>query len=151
MDAPTGTAVKRGSGGSVSKLWAVTSGEYSDYSVDGIFETEEDARAAVRLGYGEDVKPIDFFRAGDAPVKRLVWYARSGPITPEGVVANGWDREARQEVTWKAASAQLDRPEVEQDREGDRIWIYVEAPTKELAEKVLHDRIAQARAELLGL
>ena len=40
----------------MSTLWAITSGEYSDYNVDAVFDTEEDARAAIALGLGEEVE-----------------------------------------------------------------------------------------------
>jgi hypothetical protein len=67
--------------GAMRTVWMVTSGEYSDYGVDGIFETEQDARTAVGAGFGgsdTDIREIDLYEPGDQPVKHLSWraYAR---------------------------------------------------------------------------
>jgi len=135
----------------VSTLWAITSGSYSDYTVNAVFDTEEDARAAIALKLGEDLTELDYYRSGDKPIQRGVWHANSGPISADGPVPfGGWSLEAHLITSW-VPSSRPERPSVREIREGQRIWVYVEAPTKELAEKVLHDRIAKARAELLGL
>lgn len=134
----------------MSKLWAVSSGEYSDYSVNAVFDTEEDARAAVALGVGDDVLEMDYYRSGDRPVKRHVWFAHSGRITAEGVHERA-NLSANVHEIWTPESRLASRPVVREQREGKGVWVDVQAPTKELAEKVLHDRIAKVCAELLGL
>lgn len=139
----------------MSTLWAVTSGEYSDYSVNAVFETEEGAREAIALGLGEDVRALDYYRTGDKPVRRETWIAYSGRIEADGSRTPGSmnmvPREAGRMTSWAPSSRPTDRPTVTEDRERGGLWITVEAPTKEMAEKVLHDRIAKARAELMGL
>jgi len=133
-------------------LWAVTSGEYSDYGVNALFDTEEDARAAAVRGFGDAVTQIDYYPSGDPPVQREVWMGQTGPITADGPTHSAiYPLVAGPTTVWRRRSMSVDRPHVEQEREGSRIWVTVQAPTKELAEKVLHDRIAKARAELLGL
>jgi hypothetical protein len=133
----------------VSTLWAISSGDYSDYSVNAVFDTEEDARAAIALGLGERLEEMDYYRAGDTPVKREIWQAHSGRINADGSMAIPAN-EAGRMTPW-VPSSRPDRPKVTEERENGGIWITVEAPSKEMAEKVLHDRVAKARAELLGL
>ncbi len=134
-------------------LWAATSGEYSDYAVCALFDTEDDARAALALGgFGDAVTQIDYYPSGDPPVKREVWYVQSGPVLADGqALPDMYPVVAVLTTVWRRRSVSVDRPHVEQEREGNRMSVYVHAPTKDLAEKVLHDRIAKARAELLGL
>ncbi len=134
----------------MSNLWAISSGEYSDYSVNAVFDTEEDARAAIALGLGERLEEMDYYRAGDKPIKREIWQAHSGRINADGSMAVPEPHEAGR-MTPCVPSSRPDRPKVTEERENGGIWITVEAPSKEMAEKVLHDRVAKVRAELLGL
>ncbi len=63
----------------MSKIWAVSRGDYSDYEVQAVFEREEDAEAAVEDGYGEYVEEFRLFRAGERPVKARYWRAQNYP------------------------------------------------------------------------
>lgn len=133
----------------MSYLWMVTSGEYSDYGVCAVFETEKDALAAVTLGVGERVEQVDYYRTDEVPVRRERWNAYSGRIDANGDVLYG-DREASRSEPW-VPSSRSTRPEVREEREGGFVWVHVEAATKATAEKVLSERVAKVRAELMGL
>lgn len=130
----------------MSTLWAVTSGEYSDFGVNAIFETEAEARAAIGW-LGDDVQELDYYRAGDKPERREIWTARSGRIDANGAMYPS--AQATVNHPWTPPRRPSDRPRVTVEREGTFTWVTVEAPTKELAEKTLYDRIAKVRAELL--
>ena len=133
----------------MSTVWAVTSGEYSDYSVCGIFDTEDDAKAAVALGLGEDVCQFPYYPKGDKPVRRELWQITVS-VRADGTL-NHPATKAWPHKKWVSVSTPTDRPWVEREDEGGHTWLEVYAPTKEQAEKVLHDRVAQVRAEKLGL
>lgn len=135
----------------MAKIWGIADGEYSDYRVLALFEREEDARAALANGMGDDVQEFDFVRAGGPlPRKVAIWDANSGLSVdgdPDRVTVHRYER-------WVTdVSDPTKRPTVEEwdmdYRFGHRI--VVTAGSEEAARKVLADRMAKWRAAKLGL
>ncbi len=56
-------------------VWAASSGSYSDYSVDCLFETEEDAQAYIDAGHAEHVESFEMHPAGYRPNTTTVYRA----------------------------------------------------------------------------
>lgn len=70
----------------MSTVYVVTSGEYSDFRIEAIFETRQDADACVTRGAGEDVAEYELYGPGDDTFRlRKVFYTHV-LITPDGVI-----------------------------------------------------------------
>lgn len=133
-------------------VWAVTSGEYSDYRVRALFEREGDAHSAMATGLGDDVAEFRLYSAGaKLPEKVGYWRAfvsvdRDGVPDSRGVVAY-----ADEDWSSNPAFRPPRRPRVTVNR----VWghgvtdLMAEALTEDAAKKALHDRVAKMRAEAL--
>ena len=56
-------------------IWAASSGSYSDYGVDVLFETKKDAQAYVDYGFAEHVEEFKLYPAGYRPVVTKLYTA----------------------------------------------------------------------------
>lgn len=133
---------------------AVTSGEYSDYRVLAIFETEEGALAANNAGLGDDYTELILFTDGEVPKKTITaWHAHArigryqGPpnVHPE----ESWDFH---DANPTPVEPYTGRPEVtEHQYLKDDLGITVRAATREAALKACADRYAKLLAQEEGL
>jgi hypothetical protein len=57
------------------KIWAVTSGQYSDYEVNILFESKEDAEAYLAEGFGDSVEKFTIMPLGYRPTITIVYRA----------------------------------------------------------------------------
>lgn len=144
----------------VTKVWAVTDGEYSDFRVVALFETETDADAARKRGMGDDVMEMDFYAAGVKPQKakwvRLVaqldvetaaiWNLRTVLEKPEDIrpfTNEVWRHPGRARVTTSVGKRWV--PFVSASR-----WqVEVDGPDNERTRKVFYDLVAKTRAEIV--
>jgi hypothetical protein len=142
--------------GRIQTLWAVTSGEYSDYRVIAMFEREEDARAALEAGlagdYCPDVTQLPYFPAGVKP-RRVTVHRAAATAYRKGKLADVAVR-TYSEVEWVfGQNPAPQRPRVRESRwaNGSAIGVVVECANAELAEKALRDRLARLYAEFAGV
>ncbi len=129
-------------------VYAVTSGEYSDYRVEAIFEMQAGAEQAQRAGLGDGIIEITYYPAGaPGPTAVTVWRA-GGEVRLDGT---GWTNEAYSRTEWTADPTFRPpiRPRVQEHSMHASISVSAEALTKEAAEKAVSDRVAKLRAERL--
>lgn len=81
------------------KVWAVTKGEYDDYRVCCLVETEEEAKKAVERGLGDDWEDFTLFTDGEHPKQLTIWYAAAMIISGDV-----------QSKTWSDTEWEHDRP-----------------------------------------
>jgi hypothetical protein len=133
---------------------AVTSGEYSDYRVLAIFETEEGALAANNAGLGDDYQELILFTDGEVPKKTITaWHAHArvgryqGPPVVHPVEA--WDYH---DANPTPAQIYTGRPEVTEREyvKGDFV-ITVRAATRDAALKACSERYGKLLAQEEGL
>lgn len=140
-----------------TRIWAVSSGEYSDYGVNAVFIREEDARAAVQAGYGCDVEEFDLYTHGKVPAKteRATYRAALDPATGEQVddrfigtveaqakpdVSQEWHHPSKRPKC--ETSVQLQHPGLE-----GHLVVRVAGTNNARTRKVFHDLLAKTRAE----
>lgn len=132
------------------KVWTVTSGAYSDFRVEAIFETEADAKVAVANGFGEDVNEMTLYPAGSRPQKRIEWrvWATVGD-KPE----NDQEPYDRLGIEWNLIDSKRapKRPRVDQRKTGLGVTVTAWSSDREAALKAVSDRYAQPKAEREGL
>jgi|SRR5215467_1741803 len=132
----------------MSKVWAVASGEYSDYRVHGVFVTEEDAQAAIALGYGAGnyekafTEEMWLYEAGEKPEVHDRW------IVSQRIGADGSPGEMSVRCE-RTAHDPTPLDEVEAHDYGHQF--VASGFNREAAIKSVSDRIAKKRAEILGL
>lgn len=132
-------------------LWMITAGEYSDYGVLAVFDHRADAEIALRAGMGDRIEEIMRIPVGGEVVRwhcvqaRCVLKADGSDLHPPQT----WDL---YEPQWRPKLATARRPpEVDIELEDGRTYITVLAETEEIAMKVLRERVAKTRAEIMGL
>lgn len=121
-------------------VWAVSTGEYSDYSVHAVYEVEADARRAAERVRGE-VSPMALMPPGDDSlryVRRADGYARVDRAGRE-TAFSVWDQVDR--VSSAAADAVVAAVELD----GDFYYVNVAADTKKRAERALRERVDAVR------
>lgn len=125
--------------------YAVTSGEYSDYGVDRIFELREDAEAYIaKMGGGFDVEEFDYHPAGTGPVPHTQYSAR-------------W-REWDEAAGIVESSRQTTEPPKHRGAEHygvppypGRAYFYASGPDRERVRKSVSDHVARYKAERDGI
>jgi len=129
-------------------LWMITGGEYSDYHVLAVFDQREDAEAALKVGMGDRIEQVMRIPPG-GEVERWRYAEARAALNPDGT-----DRSTPYPVPnregWRQRGVAR-RPEVDIEIYDVCTHITVRAETEELAMKVLRERVAKARAELMGL
>lgn len=135
----------------MNELWALTSGEYSDYRVHAVFASKEVAEATARR-YSEDglsgssvdhysVTPMPLEDAAapeNVPSRVIVWQAWRGTgdrdVSTFSMVVTPWEAPVRPEV-------------VVSRQPGGRFHVRAEGRSKEAVVKAVADRWAQHQAE----
>ncbi len=132
-------------------IWAVTDGEYDDYRVEFLFETEDDARRAIDAGVGDNVEQMILFGPGEQPRKVTLYYARAevchDPVHPRGHN----DREPY--VTAGRPSWELppDRMGLERSTNGAHTWFSAEGEDRDATLKLVTDAWSAFRAAKLDV
>jgi hypothetical protein len=132
-------------------VYAVTEGSYSDFGYRAIFELREDAERAQQAGLGDDVHEIRYYPAGASlPTKTEHWSA--------GCQYDGDEYRTAYSYREEGWTSDLDLPEPGPVQAVDNRWrtgaggsIHASARTEAEAMKAVQDRVAQLRAERLGL
>ena len=141
-------------------VWAVTSGEYSDFRVLAIFEWGADAEAAKALGMGDDVVELPYFPPGVVPQKHEYSIA-SGVVMHDNLDAVPRVY-AYPQVAWTGTDSEIPAPRQRpivtvdvnpvSDAPGSppfRTIVRVVARSQASATKVCSDRLAKIRAEAI--
>jgi hypothetical protein len=127
-------------------VWAVTDGEYgeySDYRIKALFETKEAADAARKSGLGDNVDEMPYYPAGvPGPRKHSYWLAFATRRDDEMWVEGHHYRED----DWDCDEPPVRRPRVFMHETGSWASMRVVARTEEAAIKVRADKIAQLNA-----
>ena len=129
----------------VSTVYAVSSGSYSDYEVERIFELREDAEAFIEeMGGGSqwrpfDIEEFDFHPAGQRPEVYIEYAARCWP-----------DRKKEIEQT---SIRTTDKPKHTpmEDITTNRVYFACTGPDRERCLKSVSDRVAQWKAFTAGI
>lgn len=144
-----------------TKVWAVTDGEYSDYRVVAVFETEADAVKAMTAGLGDDTTELDYYDPSTQPQRRqwinlgvhvktgsaevVNWYWGSDPDEgKEPSPLQRWHHPTRPKIEQRVAkiTARAYGP--------DPVWrIEVEGIDTKRTRKVFYDLVAKTRAEII--
>ncbi len=127
-------------------LWAVTEGEYSDYHILGLFETEEEAR---RVAHGDEhVEQMTLYESGE--VVRTPFYVASlsGAFGGPKQTDRGPYLHKMVEWPWKPWSSV--RPDVIDYGAPDHWFLRVAGPDKQAVRQVFSDHCAQYKAETGG-
>jgi len=140
------------------KIYMVTSGSYSDYQMECAFETREAAEAYAGHRDWMDVEEVTQYSDGEEPVYHTLW------IASQGFNWHTWDCEGRPgQVTNRIMSGPVpvppERPhavfcDVVYQPDGTvntDPTVNVTGYDRDHVVKALHDRVAQVRAEKLGL
>ena len=124
------------------KVYALSRGSYSDYSVVAIFRDREHAEAVVDTNDFNDVEVYELY---EGPVTRkIVYHAESK-----------WERGTNEwiERRWKWMvwpwddNYDIRRPVVHSHPSGKPIYVSVAGPVEEEVAKALGDRMAQIKAQ----
>lgn len=138
-------------------IYAVSTGAYSDYSVNAIFVRREDAEAAIAAGYlagsydKPEIEEFDLFEAGELPVKAAMIRHYGWVSTSNGDI----DRQDEYRFdTWAHPSVKGGRAEVTTDirpwpryETATRMELTVSGPATKRTHKVFTDALAKLRAE----
>lgn len=143
-------------------VYALSSGEYSDYGVKALFETEELAQAALELDqkssqYSKyDVNRVEVFYLYDELPKLVTRYYRSIELFKNGTVGKSYDDNTTDLVWnfWDAVPA-TERPQVRYNAapylNGRGIKLEVLGTDLKAVQKVFGERKAKWLAEVNGL
>jgi hypothetical protein len=133
-------------------LFAVTDGEYSDFSVIAVFERATDAEDARLAGLGDDVIEMPYFPAGSVP-KRVRVHRAQATAYRNGRLQDVAVREFSTDEWVLGDNPASRRPRVKESRwpNGAGVGVVVECASANLALKALHDRLARIYAEFAGL
>jgi hypothetical protein len=125
-------------------VYAISSGEYSDYSVERIFERKEDAEKYIaamgNTGYRAlEVEEFEFHPAGDVPTVYTSYYASIHPEQYDEI------RQSSERTTTKPehCASGLDEPGM--------VWIFASGPDRERVLKSVSDRLAKWKAQREGI
>lgn len=134
-------------------IWAVATGEYSDYRVQAIFEHREDAEAALQSGYPGDIEEITFFAAGEQPkkVSTIRYYGwvtvGTGEVTRDDSYAE--DDWVHQSVNVSRAPITVNTWPWPRTGRPDRMELVVEGFNTKRTHKAFTDALAKLRAECI--
>ncbi len=136
----------------------MTSGEYSDYHIDAVFDSREAAEVYCALGHGEYVEEYDVnAEAAVAPnpsivYRYLVWCPANGTdLIGEPKYLFECDIKADKEKIKQNKNYNTQRWNIiDCDYHVDR-YVYLKERNKNKALQIVRDRIAKAKAEREGL
>jgi hypothetical protein len=137
------------------KAWAVTSGSYSDYGIEAVFESREDAEAAKAEGFGDAVEEFEFYASGKKPVFYPVFNIHVD-VSPTGQIINY--READDSKVRERRVFAREAPEddgkvrvsvaVYEQAGGRVVTIFVEGRDRNRVAQTFSDRLATVRHAL---
>jgi len=142
----------------MSKVYVVTSGEYSDYHIDAVFDSREAAEVYCALGNGNYVEEYDVnTEPAVASTPSVVYRYQVCRLGPK----SAWISEPKYLLE---SNIESDKKEIEQNRKYypqkwniidcdchiDR-YVYLKEHNKAKALRIVRDRIAKAKAEREGL
>lgn len=147
-----GRAGKRGDAVTTT-IWAVTSGEYSDFRIVAVFATKADADAARERGMGDDVQEYPYYASGRRPVRVSVrhWKAVLDAKTGENVTCR-WRRTESGEWSYdRTIWSHSTRLPISKslERNGDIWFIEVMGLPNDRTLKAFRDFVAKTRAEIV--
>jgi hypothetical protein len=138
-------------------VYVVTSGEYSDYHIDAVFDSREAAEVYCALGHGEYVEDYDV-------------NAEATAKPTQSIVYRYWVCYPTRDTEWILEPAYLLESDIEADRQMIEVnkryhlkwnvidcdyhtdrYVYLKERNKSKALKIVRDRIAKAKAEREGL
>lgn len=135
----------------------MTSGEYSDYHIDAVFDSREAAEVYCALGHGEYVEDYDVnAEATTKPTQSIVYRYRVG--RPSN--GTSWIFEPTYLLE---SNVEADKNKIEENKRYYYKWnvidceyhvdryVYLKERNKSKALKIVRDRIAKAKAEREGL
>lgn len=131
------------------KAWAVTAGEYSDYSVCAVFERQGDADQAMLAGLGDDTREIMYYPAGAELPRRVGYWRAWGTIWPDDRVEGPTANPEEMWTSFVAEPVPTKRAVLRENEYLGRVSIVAECLTEAGALKAVADRIAQRRSERL--
>jgi hypothetical protein len=134
-------------------VYAVTSGEYSDYCVLAVFDRREDAEHAVReLRLGDDWKELILYPAETFP-RKVGWWSAYALVLKNGDLEYPVRAYAQEDWTSDPSFTEPTRPHsavTPYPYGGGRGWnVNARAMTEEAAVKSCSDAVAKLRAEIL--
>ena len=149
---------------SATKVYAVTEGSYSDYRVKCLFTTEALAEAHVARLRGDrewsDDPSVEVFLLFDVNPSQATVYSRNARVRPDGTVTSfnrGVDIE-QERVEWEyggwngiAAPIMEARTYCPPVDNGEGFRVQVSGTDKAKVDKAFQDRIAEAKARVLGV
>ena len=126
------------------KVYALSRGSYSDYSIVALFRDKKDAQAAIDTGK-RDFNDVEVYDLYEGPVtQKIVYHAELR-----------WDRGTNEWIerrwTWAIwpwdENYLLKRPVVHSHPDKKPVYVSVAGPVEEEVAKALHDRMAQIKAQ----
>ena len=136
----------------------MTSGEYSNYQINAVFDSREAAEVYCALGHGEYVEDYDVnAEAAAAPTPNIVyrywvcfptrktdWIGEPKYLLEGDIEAD--KKKMKQHMKYTSANWNI----IDCDYHVDR-YVYLKERNKSKALKIVRDRIAKAKAEREGL
>ena len=137
------------------KIFALSSGSYSDYKVNALFRNEDDAKAVIATqDYGFEIEEYDLFE--ETPKRRMLYHItasrRNNGLRWTSEIEGGWrlaewdrlvwpwdcshPKNLRAKITYKAPS----------NYGYDNLWFTVEGWDGEACRKVVYDTITKLKA-----
>jgi hypothetical protein len=134
-------------------VYAASSGSYSDYSVDALFEIKEDAEQYVTDEHAEFVEEFSLYEPGyrAKTVRIFTWEFWSDPIRKSDR-SHEYGRSHREIDDDGEVSRKYARPVVSEHDFPNKTWrIIAQCIDEDLALKALRDRVTRRRAVEAGL
>ena len=141
-------------------VYAVSSGTYSDYSVEALFTTKKLADEHL-AALGDREASVETFLLFDAPPQRATVYSMNARILPDGEVVSenrrGPVNEVQERIVWEYGDFDGRPKPIMEARTlhapyAGKDWIVrVKGTDRKRVEKAFHDRVAEARARTLGI
>lgn len=143
----------------MAKVYVVTSGEYSNYRIDAVFDNRDAAEVFCALGHGEMVEEYDLLTEASAkPAPRIVYryHVRFPPYRTDYIAEPAYvlesEIEADKQMILERKNSWLFRPYniVDCSDHVDR-YVYLKERNKSKALKIVQDRIAEYKAKQAGI
>lgn len=141
----------------MSEIYAVSAGEYSDYSVHAIFERREDAEAAIASGFGgrsydhPHVEEFDYYASGVLPKRVPITRYHAEVEIADGsiVLQNDYSEDEWHHPDGLARKANVTVWPWPQAGAPRRMHLRVDGPKGKRTDKVFTDALAKLRSECI--
>lgn len=137
----------------MAKVCVVTSGEYSDYGIDAVFDNRAAAEAYCALGHGEYVEEYDLLTevATTAPVDYVYAFcvgdlSQRRVSEPAYILRSGIEAYKAKIKKWYSQRGSIVTNTSHIDR-----YVFLDENNPDLALKIVQDRIAEYKARKAGL